>query len=163
MRETDKFYFFWNHEFGQKTQRDIICRPGITFNCCEQYMMYQKAQLFGDAKTASEILIETNPAKQQDLGRLVQNYDQKVWEMNRLSIVIAGNMLKFTQHEDLRERLLATDNKILCEASPYDKVWGCGLADTEDKILNINAWPGLNLLGQCLMTVRTLIQNQKGL
>ena len=48
MRETDEFYFFWKHEFGQWTQRKIVDCNGIVYNCCEQYMMYQKALLFNE-------------------------------------------------------------------------------------------------------------------
>jgi hypothetical protein len=39
MRETNEFYFFWNHEFGQWTLRDIQDLDGTVFNCCEQFMM----------------------------------------------------------------------------------------------------------------------------
>ena len=158
MRETDKFYFFWKHEFGQWTRRDMVDKLTIQYNCCEQYMMYHKAILFKDYDTAQLILKESDPKKQKDLGRQVKNYDENVWKMHRMSIVTSGNFLKFTQHGELLERLLDTGNKILVEASPYDNIWGCGLAANDDRILDIDNWTGQNLLGQCLMNVRKLFQ-----
>ena len=65
-----------------------------------------------------------------------------------------GNYLKFSQHEDLKERLLATDNKILAEASPYDLIWGIGFRATDELALNEANWKGQNLLGKTLMSVR---------
>ena len=37
--------------------------------CAEQYMMYQKALIFGDTDIAEQILKEENPANMQKLGR----------------------------------------------------------------------------------------------
>ena len=62
MRETNKYYFFWKHQFGQWTQRDMSDPEGITYNCCEQYMMYKKAILFQDKELAKIILAEIEPS-----------------------------------------------------------------------------------------------------
>lgn len=157
MRETDQFYFFWRHQFGQWTLRNITAPDGIQYNCCEQYMMYQKALLFGDMETARKILNEPDPASQQALGRTVQNFDPEIWAQHKLCIVWYGNFLKFSQHDDLRERLKATGNRILAEASPFDLVWGVGLKDDDDRILDPTNWTGQNLLGKVLMSIRALM------
>lgn len=157
MRETDKFYFFWKHQLGQWTLRDIVDPESIVYNCCEQYMMYKKAKLFGDHEIAKQIMQEPDPAKQQKLGRQVKDYRQAVWNQNRVGIVWYGNYLKFTQHQDLREMLIATGNKILVEASPYDKIWGVGYRASDDQILDPKNWRGLNLLGETLMSVRSVL------
>ncbi len=39
MRETQRYYFFYEHQFGQWSKRDIITPDGVIYNCCEQYMM----------------------------------------------------------------------------------------------------------------------------
>lgn len=62
MRETDQYYFFWKHQFGQWTLRNMTDPDGISYNCCEQYMMYKKAQLFSDSALADKILKEADPA-----------------------------------------------------------------------------------------------------
>lgn len=157
MRETDQFYFFWKHQFGQWSLREIVEPGGQAYICCEQYMMHKKALLFGDQETARAILEEKNPADQQRLGRQVRNYDLHIWNRNKFGIVWYGNFLKFSQHPDLRKRLLETNEKILAEASPEDLVWGVGFAADDDRILNQEHWRGGNLLGQVLMSVRAAV------
>lgn len=108
MRETDQFYFFWEHQFGQWTKRDMTDPDSTTYNCCEQYMMAKKATLFGDLKTAEGIMAEPSPAKQQQLGRSVSGFDPCRWDAHKFGIVWYGNFLKFSQHEDFKQRLLNT-------------------------------------------------------
>ena len=154
MKETNSHYFFWRHQFGQWTFRDMVDQDGVRYNCCEQYMMAQKARLFGDKKSFDAIMQEPDPKAQQSLGRLVQNYDQGIWDANKEKIVYDGNILKFSQHEDLGQRLLETAPKILVEASPSDLVWGVGLKEDDPLILDEANWRGENLLGKVLMRVR---------
>lgn len=162
MRETELYYFFWKHQFGQWTLKDITDPDGKTYNCCEQYMMYKKALLFNDSEMSDKILNEREPALQQKMGREIRNFDAGLWDRNKVGIVWYGNYLKFTQHDDLKKRLLETGNKILVEASPYDLIWGVGLGASDNKILNQNNWKGLNLLGKTLMSVRAALQfNEK--
>ncbi|WP_444916333.1 NADAR family protein [Microbulbifer sp. JMSA003] len=158
MRETEKYYFFWKHQFGQWTKRDITDPDGVKFNCCEQYMMYKKAILFGDLKTSERILVETDPEIQQRLGRNVVGYNSSVWNLHKIGIVWYGNYLKFTQHIDLAERLIDTGDKTLVEASPYDLVWGVGWSSDSVEILDEANWRGQNLLGKVLMSVRSSIR-----
>ena len=157
MRETDEFYFFWHHQFGQWTKRDIRDPDGITYNCCEQYMMHKKALLFNDVAMAKKILEESEPSMQQKLGREVSGYKPEIWDKHKFGIVWYGNYLKFTQHADLAQRLISTGKKIIAEASPYDLVWGVGYAAEDDAILNPENWRGQNILGQVLMSVRSAI------
>lgn len=159
MRETDTHYFFFKHQFGQWTLRDIIDRNGITYNCCEQYMMYHKALLFEDEEIAEKIMNTDSPHDQKKLGREVSDFDISIWKQYCFMIVWEGNFLKFTQHKDLQERLIMTQGKELVEASPYDKVWGVGLAADDDKIIDPSNWKGKNLLGKVLTSVREAIIN----
>jgi predicted NAD-dependent protein-ADP-ribosyltransferase YbiA (DUF1768 family) len=57
--------------------------------------------------------------------------------------------LKFSQHPDLKEKLLATGDEDLLEANPYDNKYGIERDGT-----------GQNLTGKCLMRVRNLFQEQ---
>ena len=160
MRITDTHYFFWHHEFGQWTKRAMQDFTGNVYNCAEQYMMYQKALLFNEPETAERILEEHDPRTQQSLGRQIKNFDQKTWERWRFQIVCTGNLLKFTQHSDLRARLVSTYPKILVEASPCDRIWGVGLSAADDRILDEDEWVGENLFGSCLMAVRSVLMKE---
>ncbi len=68
-------------------------------------------------------------------------------------------MAKFSQNKDLKIFLLSTGNKVLVEASPYDKVWGVGLTKQDENITDPNNWLGINLLGFALMTVRDMLRH----
>lgn len=152
-------YFFGKKNyygyFSQFFQSNFIDENGIEFKCCEQFMMYNKAILFGDTTIANKILQETTPKVIKTLGRKVRNFDENIWNEHKEEIVFKGNYLKFTQNEELKERLISTGNKMLVEASPYDKIWGIGI--NVKQAIEGKEWKGLNLLGNILMNVRKKI------
>ena len=155
--------FFFNGFLSQWIESPFVDEKGIEFNCAEQYMMYQKARLFKDQDCATLIMQTSNPAQQKALGRKVRNFKENIWGYKSFPIVMWGGYLKFTQNPLLKEQLLATDNKELIEANPYDKLWGIGLSETvaRRRDPNIERWPGLNLLGKCLMCDRTMIREDE--
>lgn len=160
MRVTDKFTFFYGGEFSQWYNRKMII-DNIEFNCCEQYMMWKKAITFNDMDSASKIIESNNPKEQKELGRFVKNFNANIWDSVKHEIVFTANYNKFTQHADLKKLLLSTQNTILVEASPYDKVWGVGLSECDDNILNPSNWKGQNLLGYILTNIRNKIQDNE--
>lgn len=125
---------------------------GITFNCGEQYMMFAKAKLFGDEKIAQAILLEKDPKEQKALGRKVSGFVQSIWDEKCVPIMIAGLTQKFLQHKDMGDALVKTDGTLLVEASKFDKIWGCGLDEKNPLIFDKSKWPGLNLLGERVLT-----------
>jgi ribA/ribD-fused uncharacterized protein len=154
MKITDKYVFFWNGIYSQWYQSRMVI-DGIEYNCCEQYMMHQKALIFGDEITAEMILASTDPKEQKALGRRVAGFNKDRWDEVCVGIVFKGNFAKFSQNEMLKSALLSTGSRILVEASPYDKIWGIGMAEDHPDIENPDRWKGLNLLGWCITTVRT--------
>jgi len=126
----------------------------LKFNCSEQYFMYLKAIHFNDMETARKILAVKHPREQKDLGRQVKNYSEYEWNAIRYVMMVEATYQKFSQDEYSKNKLLETGNKMLVEASPYDCVWGVGLDENNDKILDENNWRGLNLLGEALGEVR---------
>lgn len=127
---------------------------GFQFNCVEQFMMFSKAKMFGDEETAKKVMETHDPRKQKALGREVQNYDDTSWAAKRLSIVTVGCREKFMQNPALLKALLDTEDTVLVEASPYDRVWGIGLGEDGPRSLDPANWQGSNLLGEVLMVVR---------
>ena len=143
------YMFFWGGMFSNwYISDDQFTVDGITYNCGEQYMMYQKAMTFNDKETAKKILDEIVPSEQKKLGRLVKNYHDSTWNRVRYNIVKRGLFAKFSQNENLKEYLLKYKGYQIVEASPYDRIWGIGYYE-QDAINNINNW-GENLLGKIL-------------
>lgn len=161
MRRTDKFTFFYgtNDPFSNWHPASFP-ENGITFLTSEHYMMYYKALKFGDTETAAQILAAPTPKEAKRLGRLVKGFDQSIWEGSARSIVYVGCYLKFTCNKHLLDILLGTKGTLLVEASPTDRVWGIGLAETDDRVLNPKNWRGTNWLGEVLTCLRDNLLNQ---
>ena len=131
---------------------------GQTYNTCEQFMMAEKAALFEDWATRKEILRADKPKQQKALGRKVRGFSEREWVKHRFNIVVRGNMAKFTQNEELKQKLLDTGDRVLVEASPNDGIWGIGLHESVPEAKDMATWEGSNLLGQALVCVRELIR-----
>ena len=91
----------------------------------------------------------------------MRNFREEIWNQYKFEIVVRGNILKFSQNKELKKFLLSTNDAVLVEASPYDKVWGVGLKRDDVKINNPNKWQGENLLGFALMEVREKLQKKE--
>ena len=154
------YLFFYKSEspFSQWYSCKFTDSNSINYTSSEQYMMYKKAILFNDLGIANKILSASNPKLIKIYGRQVKNFDETLWKKNRENIVYQGNLYKFTQNNLLKKIMLDTKDKILVEASPYDKIWGIGMCKTHKDINDKSKWKGLNLLGKCLMKVRSSIK-----
>ncbi|MEY8319681.1 NADAR family protein [Lachnospiraceae bacterium 46-61] len=126
----------------------------IIFSSMEQYMMYQKAKLFGDLEIAEQILKTSNAAKIKAFGRSVKNYNDTIWNGTRQIIVYEGLLEKFRQNNELCKKLIETKQCILAECAVQDKIWGIGLSMKDERRFDINEWKGQNLLGFTIMSVR---------
>lgn len=157
---------------------------GLTFSSAGQFMLYSKAMLFGDDKTAQKIMklnddefiqqfltgklsaqrIMTDKIKtkfwdihHQDMKEIANNivsYNHDIWSLKLPSIIGVAVREKYNQNPDLQENLLSTKSKLLVFATPTDKVLGVGL--NKDEVLKTDKadWPGQNLLGSMLTDLR---------
>ena len=163
-----KFIFFWKPKKTNVIDESCLSQwyPSsfvdgtIVYKTAEHYMMAEKAKLFDPSKI--KIILEANTTKQvKSLGRSIKNFDEKIWQEKSLDIVNKGNYLKFSQNKDIKKYLLSTHNKILVEASPYDKIWGVGMDINNENIKNPLKWKGENKLGFALMEVRKMLLGEK--
>jgi len=130
----------------------------ITYNCCEKYMMAEKARYFNDNDAEKLIMLSDDPKEHKSLGRNVKNFDADEWNEVVDNIVYKANFAKFTQNADLKKKLLASGGKIYVECSPYDKIWGNGMNITETLNTSIENWRGTNRLGLAIMKVRNTLR-----
>ncbi|MEV4639369.1 NADAR family protein [Actinoplanes sp. NPDC049548] len=159
-----KYVFFWGH----RPQRDgsigtgclsqwwpsAFTVDGVRFSTAEHYMMWRKALLFGDEEAAARIVAASHPRQAKMLGRRVRGFDEQTWVAQRFEIVVDASVAKFGQSAELSEFLAGTSRRVLVEASPTDRVWGIGLAATDERAADPARWRGLNLLGFALMEAR---------
>ena len=165
-RVTDDYVFFVRGPLSQWCVSEFICSNYIAYllqynssihkyKSCEQWMMHSKAILMNDSASAK--LIMDTPINEvhdnkliKDLGRKVSNFDATLWDKLKYSIVLEGNILKFSSNDTLRKYLDSTGDRTSVEAAWDDNVWGVGLRQTDDRILDPNQWQGENLLGTCV-------------
>lgn len=165
IEETPKtpIIYFWGHTHNPKKitasclSQWYDCQfvvNDVTYHTAEQFMMAMKASLFKDKKILENIMNENHPSVYKKLGRQIKNFDSKTWDEVKYDIVVRGNIAKFSQNEELKKFLLSTEDAILVEASPYDRIWGIGI-DKDTAMKNgVDQWQGENLLGFALMEVR---------
>jgi len=159
-----RYLFFWGHRAPPGGGVGPGCLSqwwpvsftvdGLSYASAEHYMMAAKASLFGDETTASRVREAPHPGAAKALGREVAGFDEGEWSRHRFGIVVAGNLAKFGQHDDLRQFLRGTGDRVLVEAAPNDPIWGIGLAADDERAASPGTWLGLNLLGFALMEVR---------
>lgn len=158
MQRYDKYTFFWsNGSIYSNWHLAPITIDGITYNCCEQYMMAKKAKLFGDMVTWQSVMETPLPREQKALGRQVKNFNPDIWAVIARDVVFRANMAKFTQHNELESAIFETRHTLLVEASPYDTVWGIGMSEEDAIRVGVAHWRGTNWLGQVITEVRESI------
>lgn len=155
MLTTSALTLFWrSHEVFSNWYLSDFVVAGQRFNCGEQWMMYSKAILFGDAEIAARILAESIPRRQKELGRKVRGFDAALWNAQCEALVYTGLLEKFRQNPELLEALRATGDTLIAEASPTDNIWGIGLEEEDPRAHDPAQWQGQNRLGKVLMCVR---------
>ena len=159
MRVTDDYIFFWGSYLSnfwlcpiESTKEMAV--PGLSFVCSEQAFMVEKASFFKDQDTLEKMLVCEDGSSVKELGRQVKNFDEKAWYDVSYSKMLLCCRAKFRQNHGLAKRLCNTDGRILVEASPTDKIWGIGLWEGDNKVLDEKNWNGENRLGKVLMEVR---------
>jgi ribA/ribD-fused uncharacterized protein len=157
-----EYRFFWGH----RREPDGVfsqwwpCRfelDGQVYTTAEQFMMAGKARLFADDQALAAILAESDPAACKKLGRRVRGFDEAAWAAARFELVVAGNLAKFGQSDNLRDILESTGEQLLVEASPTDRIWGIGLRASDPRARDPRTWQGRNLLGFALVETRSLL------
>lgn len=114
---------------------------GVTYQNNEA--AFQSAKVVPSERKA---FAELNSSDAKKLGRQVSLRED--WETVKNDVMYEVCKAKFTQNEDLKEKLLATEDELLEEGNTWgDKTWG-----TVDGV-------GENRLGKILMRIREELRN----
>lgn len=166
--ENEKAIFFWreNNKYGFLSNfyySNFIDANNTKYICNEQYFISQKCLLFDETNIElyNKIMESKLPMVIKKLGRLVKNFDERIWEKEKYEIMKNGLRYKFNQNKLLKNKLLDTKMKSLYEASKYDLIWGIGVDSTQASKITESSYPGKNLLGKALMEIREEIRNKK--
>ena len=149
--------FYGHVQTGETVDASCLSQ---TYTTAEQYMMAEKAKLFGDEEIRQQILRERDPMTCKRLGRKVRDFEKEVWDARCGDIVVAGNIAKFSQNPEMKAFLMATGNAILAEGAPRDRIWGIGMGKNNPLAQNPSNWKGKNLLGFALMEARDALRER---
>ena len=132
-----------------------ISNTNIYFDKKEpQYAWFMDINMINNSKgKAINILLKyLNINKDQTICFGDQMNDYPMFESCKYSVaMINGN-------EELKKKLLATEQNILAECAVQDKIWGIGLSMKDEKRFYMEKWQGQNLLGFSLMCVREMLK-----
>lgn len=139
--------FFWTrrdeHGYCSNFWRAPILIDDEIWPTVEHY--YQAQKTFNHQEQA--MILRCKTAKEAKFA----GYHVKLrpdWEEKKEEVMLEGLRAKFGQHRGLGDKLLATENAILHENSPWDKYWGYA------------GGKGLDMLGKLLMQVREELRHE---
>ncbi len=140
--ERIEFYHEWETDYGFLS--NFAAAPvqidGVLWPTTEHF--YQ-AQKFHAPTWREQIRQAATPGLAKELAWSPDAARRDDWDAVRDDVMLIALRAKFSQHADLRARLLATGNAHLAEHTVNDRYWGDG-----------GDGSGVNRLGQLLMQVR---------
>jgi len=134
-----------------------IVVEGIQYTCNEQYIQRKKAELAGDELSARRVMEERIPKRMKAIGAGLKQLDRRVWEQRLPGILRACNQAKFATHSVPRDYLLSTGDKTIGEAKPKGPT-SIGIPLWDPHVLDQNRWQERNLMGDCLMEIRSQLR-----
>lgn len=144
-REIRFFRFYAENGFLSNFYPSLLELDGKIWPTVEHY--FQAAKFPSSLGYQEQVRQARTPDDAKRLGGTRHLQILRDWDKRRVTIMRDALVAKFTQHEELREALLATDDAILIEANPHDPFWGTGRDGC-----------GQNMLGKLLMELRALLQ-----
>ena len=152
---TENYVAFWGGVFSNFYPCKIE-HHGHAFKSSEQLFMYGKALFFNDLEIVEKILKAETPKEAKALGRKVKNFNDAPWNEVKELLMYGAVYQKFKQNPELQRYLInpVTETRQFVEGSPFDKIWGAGIAWDNPKIADKENWTGENLLGSVLDKVR---------
>jgi ribA/ribD-fused uncharacterized protein len=136
-----KFYNEWeeNGFLANYFMADMIIE-GITYPSVEHYYQSKKTM---DKQKEEAIRTASSCAAAKELGNRPDLVLYPDWNTRKIDVMKQGLKAKFTQHQKLKDMLLATGGSLLMENSQEDYFWGIGTDGS-----------GKNMLGTLLMDLR---------
>lgn len=125
----------------------------VTYPTVEHYLQWSKAKLLGDETAAGKIMKAKSAQSAKTLGNKLEDPEKK-WDAEQEKVLKVALKAKFSQHPDLRKKLLDTKDAVLAYSDPRDKELGIGTSATTSKAKDIKKWSGKNKLGLMLMDLR---------
>jgi len=131
---------------------------GTTYPTVTHYVGSMEA-LESKNDTVNEKIMKAASAKAAKayLKKLAKN---EAWEAKKDQVMRDAIRAKFTQHPELRTKLLDTGKRPIGFADARDIYWGIGTSMDTDKAKTASKWRGLNKLGKILEELRSRLSDE---
>ena len=161
MKITDNYVFFWKAYIGNwsKTPNGLSCiihGKQVLVPTSEHLFMTFKAEFFQDFEILEKIIQTNDPKIAKNLGRQVKNFNQTAWNNVCFDLMLKAITIRFNQDQKFANEIMSEKyiGKEFVEASPFDKIWGIGMDESNPNIEDKSKWMGQNLLGKCFNSLR---------
>jgi len=134
---------------------------GTMYHSAKQAIAAEMAKQFDDQVSLQRIMLtESADAIDYSLKDIPEKKEEvpedkePLWN-DRLKLLLTSvNLLKFSQYEELKSKLMGTATAILGAYEANDTLIGIGIPIEDPRAKNSNEWTGQNLLGKSLMEIR---------
>jgi GTP cyclohydrolase II len=133
-------------EFSNFSQHAIFCH-GRIWPTVEHF--YQAQKFVGTRYEEDIRLCKTPTLAKKRASDLINLISQKDWSAVRENVMLKGLRVKFNQHPDLRQKLLASGTRQIIEHTEHDEYWG-----------DAKNGSGQNRLGHLLMRIRAELRQE---
>ena len=132
---------------------------GHAMHSSEQAYGYEMSKMNNRDDIKNDILRTKTGREAKDCMKKV--YKGKAWEEKKEEIMRAILLAKVEQVKEVRDALLDTGDKVICEAVYGDDYWSCGMDKDAASKTDPTAWPGSNKLGELWMAIREEIKEEE--
>jgi len=126
----------------------------------EKAIMACKAAAMADREGLEGIVRASTPQTAKALGRMIENWNQDLWDHLVCSVAYEVMYQKFRKLPALQPALLGTGERFIVEATRADSIWGIGLDKGDPRIQRPSEWRGSNVLGWALAEVRAALRGE---
>lgn len=137
----DQYYLFSNYSALP------IIYNGVKYPTSEH--AYQTNKFSNNIKISTLIKNAQSPSEAKRLSIVYKKEQREDWDNVKLSVMTEIIYEKARQHEEIRRKLLETNDAEIIENSMLDYFWGCGKNDS-----------GQNNMGKLWMKIREEIVNK---
>ena len=121
-------------------------KNGIYYKTVEHYYQSEK---FDNQEIKNKIINAETPKEASSIGRDRNNKRKDNFKKIKNQVMLEGLLEKFRQNEDIRNKLLETNDEEIVEKTIDEYYWGIGKDGT-----------GKNVIGHLLMKTRNIIREE---
>ena len=132
---------------------------GVTYPSVTHYYIAMKAREAKNDEVYEKIMASATAKAAKALEKKI-TLKEEDWEAKQDSVMEKGVRAKFTQHPEIRAKLLETGDRPIGFADARDIYWGIGTSQDTDKARKKSKWRGQNKLGNMIEELRTRLMRE---